>query len=148
MLRTLLMQECVKEVTEYSTALEKRCTPEQKATFKTNSASVATRCSGYLQGIYTTVLIVGFALMGCVNSTTSKAVNTVAHAFWHKITKPDRPRGFDSGRSLFAKVQNGGAAAFNNRKNSPPHQTWCSYLLLEDARFDPTSPMHTSFDSS
>jgi hypothetical protein len=43
MLRTLLMQECVKEVTEYSTALEKRCTPEQKATFKTNSASVATR---------------------------------------------------------------------------------------------------------
>jgi hypothetical protein len=43
MLRILLMQECVKEVTEYSTALEKRCTPEQKATFKTNSASVATR---------------------------------------------------------------------------------------------------------
>jgi hypothetical protein len=29
----------------------------------------------------------------------------------------------------------------NNREISPPHQTWCSYLLLEDARFDPTSPM-------
>ena len=49
--------------------------------------------------------------MGCVNSTTFKSVNAVTQAFGHKITNWSRPRGFDSGRSLFAKIQNGGAAA-------------------------------------
>ena len=46
-----------------------------------------------------------------VDSITSKADNTVAQTFWYTSTKPDRPRGFDSGRSLFTKVQNGNAAA-------------------------------------
>ena len=46
-----------------------------------------------------------------VDSITSKAANTVAQTFWYTSTKPDRPRGFDSGRSLFTKVQNGNAAA-------------------------------------
>jgi hypothetical protein len=58
--------------------------------------------------IYTTTLIVGFALMGCVNSITSMAVNTATQAFGHTGS---RPRGFDSGLSLFVKVQNWDAAA-------------------------------------
>jgi hypothetical protein len=49
--------------------------------------------------------------MGCINSITSKSVNTVTQAPGHKIANWSRPRGFDSGRSLFAKIQNGGAAA-------------------------------------
>jgi hypothetical protein len=50
--------------------------------------------------------------MGCVNSTTSKSVNAVTRqAFGHTITNWSRPRGFDSGRSLFAKTQTGDAAA-------------------------------------
>jgi hypothetical protein len=49
--------------------------------------------------------------MGCINSITSKSMNTVTQALGHKITNWSRPRGFDSGRSLFAKIQNGGAAA-------------------------------------
>jgi hypothetical protein len=46
-----------------------------------------------------------------VDSITSKAVKTVAHSFWYKSTQPDRPCGFDSGRPLVTKVQNGNAAA-------------------------------------
>jgi hypothetical protein len=59
--------------------------------------------------------------MGCVNSTTFKSVNAVTQAFGHKITNWSRPRGFDSGRSLFAKIQNGDAAAL-----------CCSATLIEE----------------
>jgi hypothetical protein len=44
--------------------------------------------------------------MGCINSITSKSVNAVTQASGHKITNWSRPRGFDSGRFLFAKIQN------------------------------------------
>jgi hypothetical protein len=62
-------------------------------------------------GINTTALIVGLALMGCVSITTSKSVNAATQAFGHKITNWSRPRGFDSGRSIFAKTQTCDAAA-------------------------------------
>jgi hypothetical protein len=52
--------------------------------------------------------------MGCINSITSKSVNTDTQALGHKITNWSRPRGFDSGRSLFAKIQNGDAAALRH----------------------------------
>jgi hypothetical protein len=41
-------------------------------------------------------------------------VNTATQAFGHEITNWSRPRGFDSGRFLFAKIQNGGAAALRH----------------------------------